>query len=275
LEYKPQDAPAPEIDAGVTEFYGHIFGSATIPFKIGPVPLKVEAEHLISIDADRDGRPLGDLSDIEDLLDVLSGDFSEAEEILRDVQIGSNGKLRLDIDKFPMELGRASQVINGLEETIWVRGQQGGVNPLAGTPLEDFNTGTTVILEGMINWDGDFLLSTQTTYDLGPAEFTYAIKITNDGITARVSGKAEFSATIDLGAAGSVSGKAIAEIEGTLRIDIDDHGNPSLSGSITASGKLKARGTTVFSGSIDALVRKSGFRFKFPKGVGSIDLNLV
>jgi hypothetical protein len=77
-----------------------------------------------------------------------------------------------------------------------------------------------------------------------------------------------------LGNLGSVSGKATAEIEGTLRIDIDDHGNPHLSGSITASGKLKARGNTVFSGSIDALVRDNGFRFKFPKGVGNIDLDL-
>jgi hypothetical protein len=275
LEYKPQDGPAPEIDAGVTEFFGHIYGSVNLPFKVGPVPLQLDVEEVICIDADRDGRPLGDLADIDDLLDVLEGDFSEAEEILSDVQVGFNGKVRLDFEKFPLELGRASGVINGLEETIWVRGQQGGVNPLAGTPLEDFNLGTqTVVVEGMINWDGDFLLSTTTSYDTGNIDFEYGIKITNDGITAHVKGSAEFSAHIDVPNVGSVSGKATAEIEGTLRIDIDDHGNPSLSGSITASGKLRARGNTVFSGSIDALVRKSGFRFKFPKGVGSIDLNL-
>lgn len=275
LEYKPQDAPAPEVEAGVTEFYGHILGSATVPFKIGPVPFKVDAEYLLSIDADRDGLPLGDLADIDDLMDVLEGDFSEAEEILSDVQIGANGKLLLDFDKFPIELGRASVVLNGLEETIWVRGQQGGVNPLAGTPLEDFNLGTqTLVVEGMINWDGDFLLSTTTSYDTGNIDFEYGIKITNDGITAHIKGEAKFSATIDLGNLGSASGTATAEIEGTLRIDIDDHGNPHLSGSITAIGKLKARGRTVFSGSIDALVRDKGFRFKFPRGVGNIDLNL-
>ena len=274
LEYKPQDAPAPEVEAGVTEFYGHILGMATVPFKIGPVPMKIEAEYLISIDADRDGLPLGDLADIDDLMDVLNGDFSEAEEILSDVQIGANGKLRLDIDKLPIELGRASAVVNGLEKTIWVRGQQGGVNPLAGTPLEDFNLGTqAIVVEGMINWDGDFLLSTKTIYDSANIDFEYGIKITNDGITAHVKGKAEFSADIDLGVV-TASGKATAEIEGEIRIDIDDDGDPHLSGSITASGKLRARGNTVFSGSIEALVRNRGFRFKFPKGVGSIDLDL-
>ena len=45
----------------VTQFYGHIFGSATIPFKIGPIPFEADADVLISVDADRDGQPLGDL----------------------------------------------------------------------------------------------------------------------------------------------------------------------------------------------------------------------
>jgi hypothetical protein len=276
LEYKPLDLPAPEIEAGVTEFYGHIFGAATIPFKIGPIPFEADAEVLISVDADRDGLPLGDLRDAADLFDVLDGDFSEVREILNDIQIGINGRLDLVVieDEFNVELGRSSVVLNGLAETIWVRGQQGGVNPFAGTPLESFNPGTqTVVVEGMINWDGDFLLSTTTFYNVDQINFEYGIKITNDGITAHVTGKAEFNARIDI-PGGSVSGKATVEIDAEISIDIDDDGDPHLSGSITASGKLKASGTEYFSGSIDAFVRNRGFRFKLPRGVGNIDLDL-
>src|SRR4029079_4910433 len=86
LEYKPTDGPAPEIDAGVTQFFGHINVSANVPYKIGPVPLQIDVDEVISVDADRDGRPLGDLRDIDDIFNVLDGDFSEVREILNDVQ---------------------------------------------------------------------------------------------------------------------------------------------------------------------------------------------
>ena len=118
---------------------------------------------------------------------MLDGDFSEVREILNDLQIGINGRLDLVViqDKFNVEMGRSSVVIDGPNETIWVRGQQGGVNPFAGTPLESFNAGTqTLVMEGIINWDGDFLLSTTTFYKVDQINFEYGIKISNDGITA-------------------------------------------------------------------------------------------
>jgi hypothetical protein len=71
-----------------------------------------------------------------------------------------------------------------------------------------------------------------------------------------------------------VSGTAIAELEANVWIEFDDHGVPHFSGSVTASGKLRYKGANIFSGSIESLVRDKGFRFKFPRGVGSIDLDL-
>jgi hypothetical protein len=37
---------------------------------------------------------------------------------------------------------------------------------------------------------------------------------------------------------------------------------------------LRYNGNNIFSGSIEASVRSKGFRFRFPRGVGNIDLNL-
>lgn len=279
LEYEPQDAPAPEVDAGVTEFFGHIFGRAIIPFKIGPLPLEVDADVVISADANRDGLLLGDLRDAHELLDVVQGDFSEVREIMHDVQVGANGVLKAIIEvqekEYRTELGRASVVLNGLEESIWVRGQQGANNPFAGTPLEQLNAGNTIIVvEGMIDWGGDFLFSTTTTYDVGPADLSFNITIRDEGISAHVTGRAEWGVSIDTDL-GSVSGKAIAELSADIEIEVDDDGDLHFSGSVSASGKLRYKGRNLFSGSIEASVRSGGFRFKFPRGVGAIDLNLL
>lgn len=275
LEYEPQDAPAPTVPAGVTQFFGHVFATATVPFKVGPLPLEVDAEAVINVDADRDGRPLGDLRDVDQLFDVLGGDFSEVREILNGIQFGANGKLNAVFGDFgfEMELGRASMVLNGLEETIWVRGQQGGTNPLAGTPLAKLNTASTIVLEGMIDWDGDFFLSTTTSYSLAGVNFVYSLTVSQAGIFAHVTGRAEWSASINYGA-GKVSGKAIAQLQADVAIQIDDNGRIYLSGSASATGRLRYNGTTLFSGTIDASVRSHGFRFRFPRGVGTLDLDL-
>jgi hypothetical protein len=74
--------------------------------------------------------------------------------------------------------------------------------------------------------------------------------------------------------AGTVSGKAIAEFEANVGIEIDDDGDVHLSGSVSAGGKLRYNGTTLFSGSIESKVRSKGLRFRFPRGVGSLDLDL-
>ncbi|MBO0699526.1 MAG: hypothetical protein J2P46_14110, partial [Zavarzinella sp.] len=96
--------------------------------------------------------------------------------------------------------------------------------------------------------------------------------LTNEGITARAVGRLEWSVDVNLGF-GRVSGKAVAQVEADLALDIED-GEVFLSGSASATGKLIAGGNTVFSGSIEAGVRSKGFRFKFPKGVGELTVDL-
>jgi hypothetical protein len=177
-------------------------------------------------------------------------------------------------------MGRASLVLDGLNESIWVRGQQGSNDAFKGTVLEKlhYTTGTTVVTEGLIDFDGDFFLSSTTRYDLGPLSLLWNITISNEGISAHVEGTAKWSADIDYGG-GSVGGTAKATLAADLGIEVDDNGDLHLSGSVSASGKLTARiagqSTDLFSGSIGASVRSKGLRFRFPRGVGELDLDLL
>jgi uncharacterized repeat protein (TIGR01451 family) len=283
IEFTPQDAPDPQIDAGVTEFFGHIYGTGKVPFKIGPLPMEVEAEIVANVDADRDGKLLGDLRDVDELFDVLQGDFSEVREIINDVQLGANGTLIMTLQQkkegdtipagtYTMESGRASVVLDGLEETIWVRAQQGG-DLLSPDWLKRLNSSASIVTEGLITWDGDFFLSSTTSYSAGGIDFEYEIGFTHEGIFARIRGSVDWSVKFEYQGV-RVSGTAIAELEANVFIEFDEHGVPHFSGSVTASGKLRYKGTNIFSGSIEALVRDKGFRFRFPKGVGGLDLDI-
>jgi hypothetical protein len=275
LRFKPQDAPDPAIDAGVTEFAGHYYATAKVALKVGPVPVTIEADQVVNIDADRDGKLLGDLGDVADVFSILQGDFSEIREILDDIQFGANGSAIVEIPKkqtgegTKMEAGRASLVLNGLTETAWIRGQQGG-KAFPGAPIEV--GGASIVMEGLIDFSGEYFIGLTTSYSAGGIDFAYKFTISNEGITARITGRVGWDVQIDYGV-GKVSGRAIAEIDALVAIEIDGD-EVHLSGSISASGKLKYNGDTLFTGSISSSVRSHGFRFRFPRGVGEINLNL-
>jgi len=282
LKFKPQDAPDPAIDAGVTEFAGHVYARAKFTFFVGPVPVTVDGDIVINVDADRDGLLLGDLRDVDDVLDILKGDFSELREILNDIQLGANGTAVVAVprkkpegqDGPEIEAGRASVVLNGLEETVWLRGQQGG-QAFPDSPIEV--AGSSIVMEGLLNFSGDFFIALTTSYNAGGVELAYKFTVSNEGITANITGSIAWDVKIDY-LAGTVSGKAKATITAQISIEIDDDGDVHLSGSVSARGRLTAKinGNTkeLFDDSIDASVRSHGFRFKFPRGVGHLDFDL-
>jgi hypothetical protein len=282
LRFTPQDAPDPEIQAGITEFAGHLYAATKLNLKIGPVPVEVDADVVLNVDADRDGRPLGDLGDVADIFDVIEGDFSEVREILSDIQLGANGTAIIAVprkkpdgeDGPKMEAGRASVVLNGLDETVWIRGQQGG-KAFPGAPIEI--GGGSIVFEGLIDFSGDFLIVQTVSTNAAGIELGYEFRISNEGISAKVFGSVEWSVNIDV-PGGSVGGKAKATFEAEVAIEIDDDGDVHLAGSISARGRLTGRvgGSTqeLFDGSIEASVRSRGFRFRFPRGVGSLSFDL-
>jgi uncharacterized repeat protein (TIGR01451 family)/CSLREA domain-containing protein len=282
LKFRPQDAPDPAIDAGVTEFAGHVYAQAALGLKIGPVPTDLDGDIVLNVDADRDGLLLGDLRDVKDVFDILQGDFSEIREILDDIQLGVNGAAVIAFPNISpylqavvkMEAGRASAVLNGLTETVWVRGQQGG-KAFPGTPLESGGGG--IVWEGLIDFNGPFFLAMTTSSNAAGIELGYKFTLSNEGITASIFGSVGWDARIDYGA-GTVSGKAKATITAEIAIEIDDDGDVHLAGSISARGRLTARingkNKELFDGDIDASIRSKGFRFRFPLGVGSLERDL-
>jgi hypothetical protein len=165
-------------------------------------------------------------------------------------------------------------VLNGLERAAWARAEGGG-QLFRGSPIE--LVGGSFVFEGLIDFDGEFLYSVTTSANATGIDLAYTFTISNEGISASVTGSVEWSAKIDYGA-GTVSGKAKATINAEIAIEIDDDGDVHLSGSISARGRLTAKIAgdvkELFDESIDASVRSRGFRFKFPKGVGNLDLDL-
>ena len=281
LHYTPPDPPTTELAA--SELFGHIFAAVDIALRVKQIPgsgssdfrFTVDGDVLVNLDADRDGTFLGGVGDVDEVFNLLQGDVDVLRDMLNDVQLGASGDLALDFDTFGLDLrlGKGSLILNGLDESIWLRTSQTEPDFLAGTPLGWMGLGVQAVTEAFVNWDGQFLLSTTTTSRQAGTELEYEIRISHEGIGARVTGRGEWSATIDFGA-GTVSGKAIAELEGNIRIVIDDDGDPHVSGSITAKGRLRASGRTLFDGSIEASVKSRGFRFRFPRGVGNLDLDL-
>ncbi|HJS08614.1 MAG TPA: LamG-like jellyroll fold domain-containing protein [Pirellulales bacterium] len=282
LEYNPQDAPNPLVNPGVTHIYGHIYGAAVFPVQIGPVPFQVDAEVVLNVDADRDGRPLGDLADVADVFDVLKGDFSEFEEIAGDIQLGANGIATATIPEeevgaeLEMKAGRASVVLNGLTDTIWVRGESQSENPFPNSPIE-FDAQGTVVYEGLIDFDsGDFLYAVTASSSASGIELAYNYTITHESISVSITGSISWNAEIDY-LVGTVSGKAKATINATIGLEIDENDDVYFTGSISATGKLTARingsNKTLFEDEIDADVRNKLFKFEFPRGVGSLSFD--
>ncbi len=264
----------------VPDLFGHVYVSGSVPFKIWYVPFEAHGDSVYNLDADRDGQILAGLFDGDDLFRGNFDDLPNSRDVLRDIQAGNNGLLLIKPEnedakiKYAVHAGEATWVFNGPAESFWFRGQRGtGGSLFEGTPLGFLNVRSTDVLEAMVHSDGHFVLRATAGIGVGAIDLEFVITISNEGISASVTGTTEFSAHIDV-PGGTVSGKATVEIGANISIDIDDEGNPRLSGSITASAKLKHHGTNLFSGGIGALVRNRGFRFHLPKGVGNIDLDL-
>ena len=165
LKFKPQDEPDPEIDAGVTEFAGHIFATARLQTKLLNVPLEfdVDADVVLNVDADRDGLLLGGLGDVSDVFDILQGDFSQVRTILSDLHLGANGQVSVSVPRGVEqrrvggrrreEEGRGSLVLNGLTESVWVRAEGNG-EAFRGMPIQ--NGGGSYVYEGLLDFNGEF-----------------------------------------------------------------------------------------------------------------------
>ena len=291
LEFVRQSDPSAdlleEFDHGpdvVSEFFGHVYVSGSVPFKIWYVPFEAHGDSVFNLDADRDGQFLGGLFDGGDLFRGNFDDLPNSREVLNDIQAGSNGSLFIKPEaedakiKYAIHAGEATWVFNGPAETFWFRGERGEDGSLFnGTPLDFLDVRSNDKMEAMVHGDGHFVLRATAVIGVGSIEVESAITISNEGITASLKGRAEWSADFEyLGV--SISGKAIATFTAEVTIEIDDDGDVHVSGSVEADGKLKGEFNgekkTFFDDSIGASLDDGVFLFEFPMGAGEFELDL-
>jgi hypothetical protein len=262
------------------KFFGHVHVSGSVPFKIWYIPFEAHGDSVYNLDADRDGQILGGLFDGGDLFRANFDDLPNARDVLHDIQAGNNGLLQIKPEaedatiKYAVHVGEATWIFNGPEESFWFRGQRGtGGSLFDGTPLDFLNVRSTDVLEAMVHSDGHFILRATASYGVGRADLDFVVTISNEGITAQVSGSVEWSVSVDLRdfGLGRPSGKARADIEGTIGMFIDGD-EVYFSGSISARGRVWALDKKWVDKEIDADVRSQGFRFDFPL-VGNVDWN--
>lgn len=289
LPFESVEMPSADAPVSLTKFYGHVYASLAGKIKIFSdfwkvplsIPVGVEGNIAVNLDADGDGQWLGGLGNVAQF---FAGNLAAQVAILQDVQLGVNTSINTDFNALSqkldveMNLGKATLVINGPEETLWIKGRVGpGENPFGNSVLNDLTMKNNSAVEMFFERGGDYYISADAQISLAGAELSAALRISNEGIHAALEGSAIWSARIDYGA-GTVSGKAKATIAAAIAIEIDDDNDVYLSGSISAHGRLTANigghSTVLFSGGIDASVRSSGLRFKFPRGVGNLNLDL-
>jgi uncharacterized repeat protein (TIGR01451 family) len=261
-------------------FFGHVYVSGSVPFKIWYIPFQAHGDSVYNLDANRDGQILGGLFQGDDLFRANFDDLPNSREVLQDIQAGNNGSVLIKPEaedakiKYAVHAGEATWVFNGPEETFWFRGQRGtGGSLFDGTPLDFLNVRSTDVLEAMVHSDGHFILRATASYGVGNADLEYGLTISNEGIVAHVSGKLEWSVTVDLRdfGLGRPGGRARADFEGTVAMEIDGN-EVYFSGSIEARGRVWALDKKWVDEEIDAEVRSHGFRFDFPL-VGNVDWN--
>ncbi|MGH2730079.1 MAG: Calx-beta domain-containing protein [Actinomycetota bacterium] len=255
IPFHPDLEPTIPDAVGLTDFSSHVFASGGIPAPHPAVAkyITIFADGSIDLDADDDGTWLAGEGNAHEL---ASGDLSAFGEVLRDINLGANGRVifHYNSDQFDFEtpLGRATAVYNGQEEALWFRGRALiEESPLAGTPLRFLEMTREDFIEGTIRSDGQFTVTGGARYDVGGGELLIQLTLDNEGIDALVSGRVELKGSYksDLG---SISCTATAGAEGLLSFSYTDRlhmsGSLKLDGSVKC-GKLSAK--IDVSGTID------------------------
>jgi hypothetical protein len=125
----------------------------------------------------------------------------------------------------------------------------------------------------VVHGNGDFVVRATASCGVGRADLEFAVQISNEGISAHVTGKVEWSVEVDLTAfgLGRPGGKARADINGCIGIYIDGN-DVSFSGSVKARGRVWVGDKKWVDEEIDVEVQSQGFSFDFPL-VGNVDWN--
>ena len=166
------------------EFYGHVYAAGTYP--ISGLPLTVNGDITVDLDANHDGQYLGGAGNASQL---FHGDLNALANVARDINLGVNGGLNLGYTvagvNVSVPLGQASAFYSGPRGEFSFKGAQGtAINPWQGTVLSKFQVGPGTTVEGIINRDGRFSVSTTSNYRFFTCNAAMTITVTDHDITA-------------------------------------------------------------------------------------------
>jgi hypothetical protein len=219
--------------AGYTgEVYGHVFSKAGLDISaINPaVPLSVNGDITIDLDANDDGKTFGGLN--RNTSELLAGGFSakslgkDVDRVFSDVDIAVNGEVEVGYEKagfgLSVPVGEASVIYAGTRGALFARG--GSVNPFQDTPLEVFGSRNRIDINAYVNRSGTFKINANGTYQPLFYRIDGDITLDNNGVRAagtmkalganvRVTGNINSNGTFNLtgkarAALGPISGDA-------------------------------------------------------------------
>jgi hypothetical protein len=181
---------APELST----FFGHVYAKGSFP--LAGLPLELNGDVVVDLDANRDGTLLG-LNGVN-AGQLFRGELFTAdkvEAVIRDINVGVNGGVDLGYQKagfnFTVPLGKATVVYRGPQQGVWFKG--GTIDPWAGTPLETFQATSYTTVEGSVFRTGQFNVTATNTWKVFGNRADLSVTLANTGVsvagTARVLGE--------------------------------------------------------------------------------------
>lgn len=176
------------------QMFGNVYIKAGLDISaIAPqVPVNIDGDVVIDLDANNDGKFLGGLK--SNISRMLATGFtpealgSSVGRVVGDINIGVNGRVNLGWENSVFELSvpvaEGSLIYSASKQGIFARGRS--VNPFDGTPLEVFKPRTAIDIDAYINRTGAFRLTGSGSYNPGLYTMNGSVVVDNAG--ARASG---------------------------------------------------------------------------------------
>ncbi|HEY2784767.1 MAG TPA: hypothetical protein VGJ05_07295 [Fimbriiglobus sp.] len=167
-----------------TDYFGHVFAAGNFP--LTGLPMNVQGEVTVNLDANGDGQFLGGAGNASQL---FHGDLGALQNVVSDINVGVNGTVTLGYTvagyAVSVPVGEASVFYSGPQQAVFFKGAQGtALNPWAGTVLENFQSGPGASIEGYVFRDGRFSVSTSSNYRLFVADADLTLTVTDHDISA-------------------------------------------------------------------------------------------
>jgi hypothetical protein len=184
IPYTPNFTPR----GPVSGFFGQVYAHGTFP--LAGVPLSIQGDVTLNLDANGDGQWLGGKGNASQLFAGQLYNPAAIDAVLRDLDVGVNGEVDFAFSaagfNVLVPLGMASAIYNGPQQGIWFKAVEGPTqDPFQGTVLDAFQATNTESVEGWALRNGNFSLTATDSYKVAGINAALTITLDPTGVTAR------------------------------------------------------------------------------------------